>query len=180
MKEITMIFGRINPPTKGHEVMINFARDYARKNNTDLALFPSQKSDNKKNPLDIKIKIKFLKKFFKFIPIVVTPNLKTPFNIIDDLIDRKKYEKINFIVGGDRKDDFTQALKKYYKEKVNVINSGKRIDGISATDLREAVLNNNFDIFELGLPSTVEEDDAKQLYMEVQKGLNGSKRKVNK
>ncbi len=174
-KEITMIFGRLNPPTVGHEIMVKFAHNYAKKNKTDLTLFPSQTSGNKKNPLDVKTKVKYLKKFFPFIPIVTNSTLKTPFVIIDNLIEVKGYDKINFIVGGDREDEFTKALKKYFGDKVNVVNSGGRSKGISATDLRNAVREDKIDTFRRGVPKSAKEADIQDLFKDVLKGLSKGK-----
>ena len=170
-KEITILFGRLSPPTKGHEIMVKFAHNHAKKHKTDLTLYPSQTQDKKKNPLDIKTKVKYLKKFFPFIPVVVRPKLKTPFMIIDHLLEVQGYSKIYFIVGGDRKSEFTVIFKKYFEGKVLVVNSGGRTKGISATDLRNAAQEDDFDTFKKGLPSSAKIIDAQQLFKKVQSGL---------
>lgn len=170
-KSITFIFGRMNPPTKGHAAMIKSGQSFAKKNGTDYEVYPSATQEKKKNPLDIKTKIKFLKKFFKGVTFKSNPKLKNAFQIIDDLIDNRGYDKIYFVVGGDRVKDFAVPFKKYYEDKVEVINSGERVAGVSATDLRNAAKADDFETFFDGMPPTAKEADAKALFAAVQKGL---------
>ena len=44
------VFGRMNPPTAGHELLINLAKEISEKENRELFIFVSQTKDSKKNP----------------------------------------------------------------------------------------------------------------------------------
>ena len=55
-------FGRFNPPTTGHEKLITKVASLARGN--DYKIFASQSADAKKNPLEYKTKVKFMRKMF--------------------------------------------------------------------------------------------------------------------
>ena len=164
-KEVTFIFGRMNPPTKGHEIMVNFGKMYAKQNATEYIVYPSQTKDKKKNPLPIKDKVKWLKKFFRGIKIIFDPKLKTPFQIIDQLL--LKFDRVHFVVGGDRFLEFTKLMKKYYDDQVVVVHSGGRVEGISATTLRNAVKSDDFKLFKSGLPSTASAKDAMGLFKQL-------------
>ena len=66
-KEKTAVFsfGRFNPPTTGHAKLVDVLSRIAKKVGGDPILFTSHSNDKKKNPLPHKIKINFLRKFFK-------------------------------------------------------------------------------------------------------------------
>ena len=55
-------FGRMNPPTIGHEKLLDKLSASAGKN--PYRLYLSQSQDAKKNPLDYKTKVKFARKMF--------------------------------------------------------------------------------------------------------------------
>ena len=61
-KEITFTFGRFNPPTIGHEKLLDAAAKVAR--GSKQMFFASQSTDTKKNPLDYTTKIKHMRKMF--------------------------------------------------------------------------------------------------------------------
>ena len=61
MSKLVFAFGRFNPPTIGHEVLMNKAKAVGGK---DYRIYVSKSQDRKKNPLTYKDKIKYLKKIF--------------------------------------------------------------------------------------------------------------------
>ena len=61
---VVVVFGRFNPPTIGHEKLLKAAATQAKREGADLAIYPSRTQDKKKNPLDPKTKIGFMKKMF--------------------------------------------------------------------------------------------------------------------
>ena len=61
-KTLTTAFGRFNPPTTGHEKLFKFAKDQAQ--GGDLKIYPSRSQDNKKNPLDVDMKVSYMRKMF--------------------------------------------------------------------------------------------------------------------
>ena len=54
-KGVVFTFGRFNPPTNGHEKLINKVAALATGNN--YKIYASQSQDPKKNPLDIILKL---------------------------------------------------------------------------------------------------------------------------
>ena len=55
-------FGRMNPPTIGHEKLLDVLSDKSGRN--DYFVFLSQSQDKKKNPLDYNSKVKHVRKMF--------------------------------------------------------------------------------------------------------------------
>ena len=61
---IVIVFGRLNPPTIGHQKLLQCAQRVAKRTNGDLKIYPSRTQDPKKNPLDPGMKINFMKQMF--------------------------------------------------------------------------------------------------------------------
>ena len=57
-------FGRFNPPTIGHQKLLQAVQKVARQKGGDAHIFGSYSQDNKKNPLRHKSKMKSLKEMF--------------------------------------------------------------------------------------------------------------------
>jgi len=60
--DITFTFGRFNPPTSGHEKLIDATKSAATK---EYRVYASKSQDPKKNPLDYEKKVKWMKKCFR-------------------------------------------------------------------------------------------------------------------
>ena len=73
-KGLVLVFGRFNPPTVGHQKLLQSAQREAKRTNGDLKIYPSRTQAPKKNPLDPGMKINFMKQMF--------PDYEE--NIIDD------------------------------------------------------------------------------------------------
>ena len=56
-------FGRFNPPTNGHEKLVDRMVKVSKSVGGDPILFSSHSSDKVKNPLNHRDKVKFLKAF---------------------------------------------------------------------------------------------------------------------
>ena len=125
--KVYFVFGRFQPPTKGHELVINKMKELAGEN-SDMYIFTSnpQKQPPKKNPIPIDDKIRFLKKNYPDIPVIhpdktanTDPGSNDPFKAVARLM-LAKYDKDNMhiIAGNDR----TGA---YAGLKINVIQAGE-------------------------------------------------------
>ena len=55
-KKAVLTFGRFNPPTSGHELLISKVVGEAKKRKADNFVFASHSQDKRKNPLDSKTK----------------------------------------------------------------------------------------------------------------------------
>ena len=116
LKTAVFAFGRFNPPTIGHEILVNKVTTVAKRNRGDAFIFPSSTQDSKKNPLDYKEKIKWMKKMFK-------PKGEDIFKYSEDqpkevlkslsLLHDEGYEEVIMVVGSDRVNQFKKLLPQY-------------------------------------------------------------------
>ena len=180
-KSATFTFGRFNPPTTGHEKLVKKLLSVGR--GTDVLLFSSHSNDKRKNPLNHRDKVKYLKKFFG--KIVVDANVRTVFEICN-FLQEKKYVNVNMVVGSDRVKEFEMLITKYngvkarhgfYKFKnINIISAGERdpdaddVSGMSASKMREFAEKGDFEGFKDGVPSKGK-NLAKKLYDDIRKGM---------
>ena len=59
-------FGRFNPPTIGHEKVIDaVAKEQGKNPGAPMYVFPSHSNDPKKNPLPHALKVAYMKKMFR-------------------------------------------------------------------------------------------------------------------
>ena len=166
-KEVFFTFGRFNPPTTGHQKLMDKIAKVARGN--DYKIYASNSVDAKKNPLPYKDKIRFMRKMFPkhARSIMYSPKIKTAINIAVEL-HNMGYNKLTMVVGGDRIKEFDSLLKKYNGVKarhgfyefteINVVSAGERdpdatdVTGMSASKMRAAVADGDFKSFQNGLP----------------------------
>ena len=187
-KTVVFTFGRFNPPTTGHEKLILAVAKTAKRYRTqDFFIFPSQSVDSKKNPLDYKQKTSWMKKMFpKFRKnIIGDTSIKNAFDIAVKL--NGKYEHLVMVVGSDRVEEFKSILDRYngidsrhgyYEFKgIDVISAGERdpdaegAEGMSASKMRAAASKNDFKSFRKGVPSSLDDSDAKKMMDTVRKGM---------
>jgi len=182
-KKVYFTFGRFNPPTKGHGVLIDEVKKLAKGN--DYLICPSPNGKGEKNPLQFSDKVKFMKKMFPIHAkhISTDPSLNTAFKILAHLY-KQGYTEVHFVVGADRVKEFTNLLGKYNGVDVpnkdnyysfdvlKVEPSGDRTKGVSGTDLRNFAKNGDFESFKEVLPPAfADSPDAKKLFDKVRKAL---------
>lgn len=168
MRKTVFLFGRFQVPTKGHEEMIRFGYNYAKRIGADFRVYTSKSHDPVKNPLPYQDKIRFLHQLFPGINIVDDPNVKTAFDICRQLSDAG-VEDVTMVVGGDRVQEFKNAIGKYVMPRstpgfdprknyafknFQVINSGGRKAGVSGTQMREYIRGGKFSEFMKTAPTT--------------------------
>lgn len=192
-KVVYFTFGRMNPPTIGHEKLLEKLARVAGKN--PYRVFLSQTQDNKKNPLSYMEKVKFARKMFPRYARSIMLNKKVK-NIFDVLVTlyNEGYVNVTMVVGSDRVNEFDITINKYNGKKaahgfynfrkINVVSAGQRdpdaegAEGASATKQRTAAKENDFTSFSQGLPKKVSNADAKRIFNAVRKGL-GLKEETN-
>ena len=185
-KTVFFTFGRMNPPTSGHEKLMNELSKKSGKN--PYRVYLSQSTDNKKNPLDYNYKVKTVRKFFPkhARSVMLDKKIKNVFDAVTKLYD-EGYKNVNMVVGSDRTNEFKKLLEKYngvkgrhglYKfNKINVISAGDRdpdaddVSGMSASKMRKLAGDGDFTQFSQGLPKSVSNNEAKKVYNEVRKGM---------
>jgi len=178
-------FGRFNPPTIGHEKLLDALAKKAGSNPYQIHM--SQTNDKKKNPLSFNDKIKYSRMLFpKHARAILNKGkIKTVFDIAVKLY-KEGYKNITMVVGSDRVNEFDILLNKYngkegkifYNFKsIKVISAGDRdpdadgAEGMSASKMRKAAADNDFASFMQGIPNKVKNPDAKKLYNAVRKGM---------
>ena len=111
---IVLVFGRFNPPTVGHQKLLQSAQREAKRTNADLKIYPSRTQDPKKNPLDPGMKINFMKQMFPDYEENIIDDAGTK-TIFDALISayNEKYKNATIVVGQDRLSEFQGLAQKY-------------------------------------------------------------------
>lgn len=186
-------FGRMNPPTVGHERLLNNLREKAGKN--PYRIYLSQSNDQKKNPLLYEDKIKIVRKMFPQHGRSVKHDTSVR-NILEaaSALYDDGFKKIVMVCGSDRLVEFKERLALYNGkedrhgfyvfESIRVISGGKRdpdtngIESMSASGLREAAQNSDFVKFSQGLPKSITNEDSKSLYNKVRIGLGLNEEKT--
>lgn len=195
-KSAVFTFGRMNPPTKGHEKLILAGKHLADAKNADFFVFPSKTQDNKKNPLGFKTKVSFLRRFFPGVTFLTDAAIeagpvRTPFEALK-WIDEQGYNNAYMVVGSDRVSEFKKSMGAYVlsiNPKANpewaynfdtfdVISAGERdpdsegTEGISGTKAREFIINGQEEEFiNLAAPNSGDEQLKVSLYNELRKIL---------
>ena len=182
-ENIVFTFGRFNPPTTGHEKLIKKVASVAGSN--PFRIYPSYSQNQKKDPLPFALKIAYMRKMFSKYArnIVADKDARTAINIAVKLYD-EGFKNLTMVAGSDRVKEFSSLLKNYngvegkrhgfYKfDSINVVSAGERdpdaegISGMSASKMRAAAYDGDFDSFVQGVP--VGFKDAKKLYLDVRK-----------
>ena len=182
--DITIAFGRFNPPTVGHEKLLNRVKSVAGKG--EYAIYPSRSNDPKKNPLDPDEKISYMQQMFPKHSerIINDPKSKTIFDVLKNA-NQSGARSINIVVGADRLKEFENLANKYNGElydydRIRVISAGERdaesegVEGMSASKLRKAVSSDDFESFSKGLPKGFGDENMKKLYSSLKKSMGVS------
>tara|TARA_Y100000815_G_scaffold193936_2_gene177361 strand:+ start:26 stop:1690 length:1665 start_codon:yes stop_codon:yes gene_type:complete len=181
---IVFAFGRFNPPTTGHEKVIEKVVKIAGSN--PYRIYPSFTTNPKKDPLPHALKIAYMRKMFKKYArnIIADKDAKTAIHIAEKLY-KEGFKNLVMVAGSDRIKEFSTLLNRYndapdkkgnqlFKfDSVNVISAGERdpdsegVEGMSASKMRVAAVNGDMDSFLQGVPSGF--SDGKKLYRDVRK-----------
>lgn len=185
-KVVYFTFGRMNPPTIGHEKLLDKLASSAR--SSSYRVYLSQSQDNKKNPLQYAEKVKIARKMFPrhARSIALNKKVKTVFDALTSLYN-EGFANIVMVVGSDRVTEFDVLINKYNGQKgkhgfynfkkINVVSAGQRdpdaegVEGMSASKMRAAATSGDFSQFAQGLPKKVSNADAKRIFNSVRKGL---------
>jgi phosphopantetheine adenylyltransferase len=181
------VFGRFQPPTIGHAVIIDAISQLASEEDADGYVFVSSSKDSKKNPLSVEQKIQTLLKQHagKYVTFVDTTlcNCKGIFPVINAL-KRAGYTDLTFIVGSDRVDEFKKTLENYHPDIV-VASVGDTRDSdesndpssVSGTRLRELAKRKNLKEFSKFVKvGSMTNENVTTLMENVQAGMKGGNR----
>jgi predicted nucleotidyltransferase len=184
-KSMVFTFGRFNPPTIGHQKLIQKVLSMPA---NQKKIYLSRSQDSKKNPLEPNAKLRFMRDMFKF----ARPNLElNPTNMVLDLmtsIYKKGFTDVTMVVGSDRVREFENILTKYNQVKsrhgyydfdtIKVVSAGERDPdaegavGMSASKMRDAAAKGDKESFKKGLPATYRNPaDVDRLFSSVRVGM---------
>jgi hypothetical protein len=179
-------FGRLNPPTTGHGKLIDAMSKQQSKNaGSKMHVFVSHSQDAKKNPLDYKRKVAYIRKMFpKYAKNITTDKARTIFEVAVSLYNRG-YKSIIMVVGSDRVAEFERLLNEYNGvesrhgyygfDNIEVVSAGERdpdaegLEGMSASKMRAAAMDGDLDSFKQGVPDGFK--DVEKLYRDVRKSM---------
>jgi hypothetical protein len=181
-KHITFCFGRMNPPTLGHEQVFKTMESVGG----DYKIFVTLTQDKKENPLDYPTKTKFIQLIHpKYADhLVVNSSLNTIGKVCSHLYE-EGYRSVTFVAGSDRLEQFKNVIEPYngvegkahgfYKfDVIDFKSSGQRdpdspgVSGISASKAREKAVAGDMKGFE---EATGAGQYTKDLYNAVRKGM---------
>jgi RNA polymerase sigma factor (sigma-70 family) len=179
---VTFCFGRMNPPTIGHEQVFKTMASQGG----DYKIFVSQTQDKKENPLSYSEKINFIKAIHPNYAdnLVENTALNTIGKVASYLYDQG-YRNATFVAGSDRLESFKKLLTDYngvegkahgfYKfDVLDFVSSGERdpdspgISGVSASKARAAAANNDLEGFQ---EATGAGEYSKPMFDAVRKGM---------
>ena len=185
---LTVAFGRFNPPTTGHEKLLDTVA--SNSDEGDYIIVPSRSNDKKKNPLDPDTKVSVMRQMFPQHSerIVNDPQNRTIFDVLKKA-HMDGYAGVRIIGGGDRVAEFEKLSsnyngKLYQFDNLEVLSAGDRdpdgddVSGMSASKQRKAAAEGDFASFRKGVPSTLNNKQAKELYnnlraaMQIKEGWN--------
>jgi len=186
-KTLYFTFGRMNPPTVGHEKLLEVLS--SKSGNNPYRIYLSQTIDKKKNPLPYNDKVKYARKMMPKHAryIMLNKDVKTIFDAANAIYN-EGFVNVIMVVGSDRITEFKSLLTKYNGKTgqrygfynfrtIDVISAGERdpdsegVDGMSASKMRAAASDNDFNQFTKGLPKNFSNKDSKDLFNAVRSGM---------
>lgn len=182
-KSAAFCFGRYNPPTYGH---LQLWKTVNGADADDKFIYASHSQDKKKNPLSYPTKAALIKYIIKSQGLDIEFINSEARMILDVAVDlyREGFTDIKVVAGSDRLDDLKALLQKYNNVPLNPkgdiynfnsidgISAGERdpdsdgVEGMSATKVRQFVIDGDFDNFFKSVPIQ-DEQIAKEIYSEI-------------
>ena len=179
---LTIAFGRFNPPTTGHEKLLDTVATSS--DDGDYVIVPSRSQDKKKNPLDPDMKVSAMQQMFpKHKDKIINDGAnRTIFDVLTKA-HTDGYTNVRIVGGSDRVSEFEKLTgtyngKLYNFDNIEVRSAGNRdadsddISGMSASKQRKAAAENDFEGFLRGVPTSMNKKMAKDLFNNVRKGMN--------
>lgn len=176
---VVFTFGRFNPPTVGHEKLVQKVQEVARNANAEHVIFLSQTQKKGKDPLSWKDKVALFQKMFPDATVSTDSSARTPFMALEAL--GKKYNNVIMVVGSDRVEQFKNDMSKYTSEygieRFDVVSAGQRdpdaegVEGMSASKARQLAAENNFDLFAQALPNSINKSTKKVVFNKIRQNL---------
>jgi cell division protein ZapA (FtsZ GTPase activity inhibitor) len=185
-KHAVLAFGRMNPPTIGHSLVVDKVKDVAKTFGASHHIVLSHSQDKSKNPLSAEQKVKHAKRFFPKTNITVATKEEPNFLTQAAKLHKQGVTHLHMVAGSDRTDEYYKLLHKYngtHKgalfnfRHIKVHSAGERdpdaegTTGMSASKMRSHASEGNFNKFKQGIPKHVKPEHAKELYNHVRQGM---------
>ena len=175
-KTLVFSFGRMNPPTIGHEKLVNVIKKEASARKADARLYLSHTTNKEKDPLTYAEKAKYAKKAFD---IFKQSKARTIIEVAKE-IEADGYTDLVMVFGEDRDAEMVNLLKRYNGKDFNFnsitnVSAGKRdpkakgVEGISGTKLRELAKTGQVDDFKKALASKLSDREKTAIYNQIRK-----------
>ena len=180
---LTIAFGRFNPPTVGHQQLMDTAAASSQADGGDYLIYPSRSQDKKKNPLDPDTKISYMRQMFPAHSerIVNDAANKTIFDVLKKA-HNDGYTNVRIVGGSDRVKEFEKLSNNYNGQlyafdAIEVVSAGDRdpdakgVEGMSASRMRLAAAEGDFRKFREGLPPDMKRKSAQELFDSVRASM---------
>ena len=180
---LTVAFGRFNPPHLGHLELMNTAANSVEDKKDAYMIVPSRSNDPKKNPLDPNTKVDMMKTMFPQHAnnIMNDTKTRTIFDVLNTA-NNDGYANVRIVGGADRVKEFNKLAtsyngKLYDFDNVEVVSSGERdpdaegVEGLSASRMRLAASENDFNAFKKGLPKDLNDKKKKEIFTTVRSSM---------
>jgi len=180
---ITIAFGRFNPPTVGHQQLMDVAAQSAESDGGEYFIYPSRSQDKKKNPLDPDTKILYMKKMFPAHSerIVNDAENKTIFDVLKKAYN-DGYANVRIVGGSERVKEFEKLSNNYNGQlyafdAIEVVSAGdidpdtKNVEGMSSSRMRLAAAEGDFISFRSGIPNTLNRKETLELFYNIRNSM---------
>lgn len=188
-KTVVFSFGRMNPPTVGHEKLVSKVHELAQQHNAHHEIVLSHSQDAEKNPLSAEQKVAHARAAFPGTNI--TAASKEMPTLIDhlDRLHKAGHQHAIIVAGGDRVPEYTTLVNKYNNhpdkkgitrfafKSIQVVSAGDRdpdaegAEGMSASKMRAAAKAGDRKAFHSGAPSAMTPEQKDQLFHDVRSGM---------
>ena len=180
---LTIAFGRFNPPTVGHQQLMDTAAAASQEDGGDYLICPSRSQDNKKNPLDADTKISYMRQMFPAHSERIVNDSAN--NTIFDVLKKAHndgYTNVRIVSGSDRVKEFEKLSNNYNGQlyafdAIEVVSAGdddpdsKSVEGMSSSRMRLAAAEGDFRKFREGLPLDMKRKSAQELFDSVRASM---------
>lgn len=177
-ESVVVAWGRMNPPTIGHQRLVERVREVATEQNADSLVFLA-KALNESNPLTYAERVELAVEAFGGDVTVVEENVVTNPITLGKFLS-EMYNHVTIITGDDQAADYQRIFntyngKEFTFESVDVQVLSRHGDSlnenISATQMREYVENGDLASFEQGLPPALR-NKTSQIFERVKYGMD--------
>lgn len=167
-----MAFGRFNPPTVGHEKLINRVKEVAKEHDGIPHIIASHSEGTAKDPLPQTAKLDYLKKVAPDVNVSGSSKDQPSIFHAASKLHGQGHQHLVIVAGSDRVDEYKNNLEKYngvegkhgyYNFKsITVVPAGdkrdpdaKGVEGMSGTKMRKLARSGDTEGFAQGLPDSL-------------------------